>query len=111
MCASYSPPAGDKPMLIDYVRLRSFTGSDVEAERDILDLFRSTAEQLLERLDAALDDSERWARECHSLKGASLNLGVMKLGKLAEAAEASPPSKRRLSQLKSAFAETVHLLP
>lgn len=91
--------------VIDYSRLRSFTGDDIGAERDIIELYKATAEQVLARLAAALDDSHTWARECHSLKGASMNLGVLELGQLAAEAETTPPSLGTLEKLRSAYAE------
>ncbi|WP_088561239.1 Hpt domain-containing protein [Arboricoccus pini] len=91
--------------VIDYSRLRSFTGDDIGAERDIIELYKTTAEQVLARLATALNDPHAWSRECHSLKGASINLGVLELGRLAAEAEMTPPSLKTLNILRSAYAD------
>jgi HPt (histidine-containing phosphotransfer) domain-containing protein len=102
------PPA--KPNIIDYTRLRSFTAGDPQTERELGGLYRITAEALLARLELSLQNPEEWSRNCHSLKGASVNLGIVEVGRLAARGEKALPSIRLLEQLKTASRDAARQL-
>lgn len=93
----------DEPV-IDLAHLASFTDGDPALERELVDLYLSTAEGYLAELEGARE-AEVWRKAAHSLKGASANLGAMQVAALALAAEKSAPAAGLLADLHAAVAD------
>lgn len=80
-------PAEDPP--IHMQQLEIFTEGDPEEEKELLTLFLSQSSEIMALLEAHLSDShgEEWKAAAHRFKGASGNLGAMKLHHLCRRAE------------------------
>lgn len=89
---------------IDLARLRSFTQGDDQLERELGALFIATAEAHLREMERALHGSIGWAATAHALKGASANIGAVRLADLAAEAERSAPNPAMLERLRAGLA-------
>ena len=90
---------------VDLPHLSGFTDGDLELERELAELYLSTADVYLDQLAASLDDPEAWRKAAHALKGASANLGARIVAERALAAEQQGPAASRLDLLRSAVDE------
>lgn len=90
--------------VVDLQHLESFTDGDPELERELTALYLTTAEGYLAEL-ARADDNEMWRRSAHALKGASANLGALRVAALALGAETSAPDPDLLACLRAEVAE------
>lgn len=74
---------------IDMTHLRTFTDGDVDAERELFDIFLSQGEIGIENLGYARRtlDNESWRQSAHKFKGAAANLGAKHLSDLCLIAE------------------------
>jgi HPt (histidine-containing phosphotransfer) domain-containing protein len=72
-------------VVLDRVRLRELTDGDAEFERELLEAFVTSARELMAELRAGLmaRNAAGIARDAHSLKGVSLNVGATSLAKFA----------------------------
>ena len=78
-------------IVLDRLRLRDLTDGDVEFERELLETFVSSARMLMAELRGGLmaRNAAVVAREAHSLKGVSLNVGATSMAKYAAELETS----------------------
>lgn len=81
----------NKVPVLDRHHLLDLTDGDAEFERELIDTYRASATAILSRLRAGLSAGEltQVMREAHALKGASINIGAMAMGKCAGAIEAA----------------------
>ncbi|MDX1293785.1 MAG: Hpt domain-containing protein [Hyphomonas sp.] len=82
--------------LLDREHLKSMTGDDTELAIEVIEIFRHQAEIWSRMLDPQADPSQ-WADAAHTLKGASLGIGAIRLASKCEKAEKAgradtPPS-------------------
>lgn len=105
--ATTSPSAQNAPVnaTIDAVRLGLFSGGDAELERVLLELFVATADGYIAALELAQDNVEAWRRTTHALKGASANIGAVRLAALARTAEDASPNAVMVRALDRELAE------
>lgn len=89
---------------IDSARFASFTQGDLQLERELGALFVSTAEGYLQEMERAQRVNGDWSAAAHALKGASANIGAVRLASLAADAERGMPNALILEQLHGAFA-------
>ncbi|MEM9739995.1 MAG: Hpt domain-containing protein [Pseudomonadota bacterium] len=75
----------DLPVL-DRDHLSAMTGGDVALAAEVIEIFREQA-SVWGRLLTAQESPETWADAAHSLKGAALGIGAIKLAKLCTRAE------------------------
>ena len=92
----------DDEVDLDRARLATFTGDDPIVERELVTLYCQTANGYLVELSAALANPDRWHATCHALKGASLNIGAMKVARLARESEEAGPATSLLEDLAAA---------
>ena len=101
--AAHSFKAGPLPV-VDLDHLQGFTDGDLALERELAELYLSSAGLYLERMSAALEDPEAWRRHAHALKGASGNLGAREVADLASRAEHRTADRDLLDGLEAAVA-------
>jgi len=92
-------------VIIDEAHLSSFTVGDKALEGEIGELFVSTTRGYLKRMKEALTEERPWSAEAHALKGASANLGAVRLAALARKAEFSSPSDDQIQAIEAALAD------
>lgn len=95
-------PGSEHAPVIDIEHLRGFTDGDLSLERELAELYLSSADLYLSRLEAATSDTEAWRRHAHALKGASTNLGAGEVGALALRAEHGEPDQELLKEMTAA---------
>lgn len=93
---------GEQAPVVDLPHLRGFTDGDLELERELAELYLSTADVYLDQLAAAQGDHDAWRRAAHALKGASANLGARRVADHALEAELHGPAPDRLRRLRIA---------
>jgi HPt (histidine-containing phosphotransfer) domain-containing protein len=98
------------PPVLDTERLASFTQGDAALARELACLYLETASAYLATLTAAAGDQAAWRSAAHALKGASANIGAMRVAAIAGSAERENPSRDRLDQLRTALVEITHAL-
>lgn len=106
----------DSPLpVLDLDHLSAMTGADNALSLEVIEIFREQA-QLWSRLLDPRAEASQWADAAHTLKGASLSLGALKLAAACERAETAgrseaPPSPAHASVLlgdvKDALGETL----
>jgi HPt (histidine-containing phosphotransfer) domain-containing protein len=79
-------PADTSLPVLDLDHLSSMTGGDTELSLEVIDIFREQA-QLWSRLLDPRAEARQWADAAHTLKGASLGIGALKLAAACERAE------------------------
>jgi HPt (histidine-containing phosphotransfer) domain-containing protein len=79
---------------VDLQHLARYTGGDRSVNAEVLSLFISQLDEILARLDTALqdEDTKAWREVAHSLKGAARGIGAFELGDLAAILEATNPA-------------------
>ncbi|HEX3700675.1 MAG TPA: Hpt domain-containing protein [Phenylobacterium sp.] len=85
---------------VDFAYLEGFIGRDTVVIREVLNLFRASADEWAARLAAEAPD---WRDVAHTIKGAGRGVGAMALGDACERAEREGPAA--LPQLRQALAE------
>lgn len=96
--------AGAVPV-VDLDHLNGFTDGDLALERELAELYLSSAALYLERLRDSLDDPEAWRRTAHALKGASANLGARRVAERALEAEHGAPDPALAATLERLVGE------
>lgn len=81
-----------EPAPVDLVHLARQTFGSSELEREVLRLFVLQGGDLVRRIGAAANASER-AEIAHRLKGSARAIGAMRVGRLAEALEMAPAAQ------------------
>lgn len=77
----------DAPLsVLDLEHLSAMTGGDDALAVEVIDIFHHQADIWSRLLDPRLD-SARWADAAHTIKGASLGIGALKLAAACERAE------------------------
>lgn len=108
------PTAAPLPVL-DLDHLAAMTGNDTDLSLEVIGIFREQA-QLWSRLLDPMGEARQWADAAHTLKGASLGIGALKLAAACERAEKAgrseaPPSPAHaavlLNDIKDALGETL----
>lgn len=101
------------PAVLDLAQLRTFTVGDATLEREIAELFASTAKAYLQAM-ATASDARTWQETAHALKGSARSVGAMRLAALAAEAEEMAAGECRpeartllLSRMRPALAEVV----
>jgi HPt (histidine-containing phosphotransfer) domain-containing protein len=87
-------PDADQQPVLDLDHLMTFTDGDKELENELSALYLSSAEAYLDAMSRALCDGTSWTSSVHALKGASSNLGALRVATLARAAEHQPRDRR-----------------
>ncbi|WP_035618066.1 Hpt domain-containing protein [Hyphomonas johnsonii] len=72
--------------LLDRAQLRAMTGNDTALAVEVIEIFRQQAEIWSRLLDPRAEPSQ-WADAAHTLKGASLSIGAVRLASLCGRAE------------------------
>jgi HPt (histidine-containing phosphotransfer) domain-containing protein len=98
-------PILDQEPILDLDHLLTFTDGDMELESELSVLYLSSAEAYLDAMRRALRDGTSWTPSVHSLKGASANLGALRVAALARAAEHQPPDATTLQAIRDAVDE------
>lgn len=108
-------PADTSLPVLDLEHLAAMTGNDTALSLEVIGIFREQA-QLWSRLLDPMSEARQWADAAHTLKGASLGIGALKLAAACERAEKAgrgetAPSKAHasvlLSEVKEALGETL----
>jgi HPt (histidine-containing phosphotransfer) domain-containing protein len=101
-----SPPLVPTQCAIDVTYLRRMTLGDLKLEREVLGMFKSQTEKLIDRLAQAPSDAFELA---HTLKGSARAVGAFDVGEAAHALENTLSSKSDFAsafqQLKDAVCE------
>lgn len=101
--------------VLDLGHLSAMTGGDSELSLEVIGIFQEQA-QLWSRLLDPQGAPDQWADAAHTLKGASLSLGALKLAGACERAEKAgrsetPPSRAHaavlIGDIKDALGETL----
>lgn len=101
--------------VLDLAHLSAMAGGDRELSLEVIEIFREQA-QLWSRLLDPRSEASQWADAAHTLKGASLGIGALKLAAICERAEKAgrsdaPPSPAHaavlLNDIKDALGETL----
>lgn len=98
-------PIVDHEPILDLDHLLTFTDGDMELESELSVLYLSSAEAYLDTMSRALRDGASWTSSVHSLKGASANLGAVRVAALARAAEHQTPDAATLQAIRDAIDE------
>lgn len=82
--------------ILDRSQLETMTGGDIDLSLEVVDIFNHQAEIWARMLDPR-SETRQWADAAHTLKGAGLSIGAMRLSKACERAEKAgrsdtPPS-------------------
>lgn len=72
--------------VLDRNHLKMMTGGDADLAAEVIEIFRHQAD-IWGRLLSAREAPEAWADAAHSLKGAALGIGALKLAKTCAQAE------------------------
>lgn len=74
---------------VNLENLREMTGGDRSLEKELFDVYITSAEECLKGLKANIGPGaeEAWRTQAHAWKGMSLNLGAEALGKLCAEAQ------------------------
>jgi HPt (histidine-containing phosphotransfer) domain-containing protein len=102
-------------ILLDHDHLQAMTGGDQALAMEVLEIFKHQAEIWSRLLDPRADPSQ-WADAAHTLKGASLGIGALRLAAICGHAEGlgradAPPSVTAaavmLGDVKDALGDTL----
>lgn len=72
--------------ILDEAHLSAMTGGDASLAIEVLEIFKEQA-AMWERLMDPKAPAERWADAAHTMKGAALGVGAMRLARACEATE------------------------
>lgn len=88
--------AGLENRPIDLVHLARYTGGDMDLNAEVLRLFQTQADEILEQLREVLPTAnvKAWHELHHSLKGAARGIGAFNLADATAAAESINPIDR-----------------
>ena len=101
--------------LLDRNHLKAMTGGDTALAVEVIDIFREQAEVWSRMLDPLAEPSQ-WADAAHTLKGASLGIGAIRLAASCEKAEKAgradtPPNRTGaavlIGDIKDVLGETL----
>ena len=95
----------DTSPALDRVRFEEATGGDRDLALELAELYLDTAEGYLSEMLRILDRDGDWSGPAHALKGASANLGISKMQKLAMQAEHSEPNAALMQELRAGLVE------
>ena len=84
--------------VLDLGHLSAMTGGDTDLSLEVIEIFRHQA-QLWSRLLDPQGEASQWADAAHTLKGASLGIGALKLAASCERAELPVQTNRTLKFL------------
>ena len=106
-----SAAKSDASVAFDAAFLDIYTGGDKDVRDQVLKLFLTQGELLLDRLRKAQGDSRAWHEAAHSLKGCASGVGANGLAGLAREAEqkaGSPGAEQGaiIDRLAAAFRAT-----
>lgn len=87
--------------LLDKEHLKAMTGGDSALAAEVIEIFRQQADVWSRLLDPKADPSQ-WADAAHTLKGASLGIGAIRLAAVCERAEKAGRSEEAPSLTKAA---------
>jgi len=84
---------------VNLENLHDMTGGDKDLEKELFDVYLTSAEKCLDILRASTGTGaeETWRTQAHAWKGMSLNLGAETLGKLcaeAQMGNTAPPEDK-----------------
>ncbi|HBQ47387.1 MAG TPA: hypothetical protein DD728_00640 [Hyphomonas atlantica] len=101
--------------LLDRAHLDAMTGGDTALAKEVVEIFREQAEIWSRMLDPQAETTQ-WADAAHTLKGASLGIGAIRLAAKCETAEKAgrsdtPPSVTAaavmLGEIKDVLGDTL----
>jgi HPt (histidine-containing phosphotransfer) domain-containing protein len=95
----------DQQPVLDLDHLMTFTDGDMELENELSVLYLSSAEAYVDAMSRALGDGTSWTSSVHALKGASSNLGALRVAALARTAEHQNPDPATLEHIRRAIDE------
>ncbi len=80
---------------VDLVHLSRYTGGDRSLNAEVLTLFATQSAELLDKLGAALtqSDAKTWRDITHSLKGGARGIGAFPMADMAAEAEETNPAE------------------
>jgi HPt (histidine-containing phosphotransfer) domain-containing protein len=80
---------------VDLVHLSRYTGGDRSINAEVLTLFASQSAELIDKLGAALNqsDAKTWRDITHSLKGGARGIGAFSLADVVAEAETANPAE------------------
>ena len=93
--------AATKP--VDYDHLQIQAAGDLGVMREVLALFVTHSEQVINELEQASDE-KTWKQWTHTLKGSARGVGAFAMAEAAADAERHMLDKSKLEPLKTAFA-------
>lgn len=85
---------------LDRAHLLAVTGGDLELASEILEIFREQAAIWARMLDPQVGQAA-WADAAHTLKGAALGAGAMRLGAACDAVERAARSAEPMSRAQA----------
>lgn len=89
---------------VDYAHLDVQAAGDKDVMREVLGLFITHGEQVLEELERA-EDAKTWKLWTHTLKGSARGIGAFAVADAAAEAERHSLDKSKLIPLTQAFTE------
>jgi HPt (histidine-containing phosphotransfer) domain-containing protein len=92
------------PIPVDYSHLSTQAAGDKGVMREVLGLFITHGEQVLDELERA-EDAKTWKLWTHTLKGSARGIGAFAVGEAAADAERHSLDKSKLIPLRQAFTE------
>lgn len=104
--------------IFDFDHFEKISVSDKEFQRELMESYFSDIESRIGKLDnyITIKDIQHAINEAHTIKGASLSIGALKVGELALAVEISTKNNElaraweKLGELKKAFEATKEVL-
>ena len=92
-------------LVLDAGRMDEVTEGDRQLEIELASLYVSTAQRYVDQMALCLSQGQEWSAPAHALKGASANLGAVKMQELAKAAEQGSPSPEIMASLEHGLEE------
>ena len=89
---------------VDYDHLRDQAAGNVDVMREVLGLFVTHCEQVLNELENA-SDAKTWKQWTHTLKGSARGIGAFAVADAAAEAERHSLDKSTLAPIRAAFTE------
>lgn len=116
-CAVIKTLEFPESVILNWERLNEFTRGDLEQEREVVSLFTTHTEELLQALKKSLDenDHEKWEQYTHKLYGSAANLGAQALAEICDEAQNfeaqdREEKKKTLGKIKAHYQQLYSLL-
>ena len=93
-------------VILDTARLSEATGGDKQLISELASLYSSTARRYVDDMVLCLENGSDWTHAAHALKGASANIGAMRIRKLAERAEHGELDRTAIAEMNDVLNAT-----